>query len=117
VTAVDATASHTERDAQRGQDLPLGLPAPGHRLQAGVDHGHQPGTGSSGRGSRSPHGTSVGPRLCTSCTQKMSAVLVEQCLQVWQALYSPGQFQAVLRCCSVNTALANRRNFASRSAS
>jgi len=44
VTEVDATASHKDRDEQRGEELPLGLTEPGHLLQNVVDNCHKPCT-------------------------------------------------------------------------
>src|SRR5262245_12491841 len=55
VAAVDTTASHTKRDEQRGQELPLGLTESGHLLQDVVDKCHKPFTSSSGSGMRLPH--------------------------------------------------------------
>src|SRR5262249_9328686 len=65
-----------DRDEQGGQELPLWLTEPGHLSQDVVDNCHKPFTGSSGSGIRSPHLTSLWPRLFTSFTQKMSKVLI-----------------------------------------
>ena len=75
VAEVDAAAQREDGDEQRGQELPLGLTEAGHLLQDVVDKCHKPFTGSSGSGIRSPHLTSLWPRLFTSFTQKMSEVL------------------------------------------
>jgi hypothetical protein len=72
---VDATASHKDRDAQGGQELPRGWPESGPLSQAVVDHGHKPCTGSRGSGMRSPHVPSLWPHLFTPFAQKMSEVL------------------------------------------
>jgi len=48
------TAQHKDRDEQRGQELPLGLPESGHLWQEVVDKCHKPCTGSSGVGCDTP---------------------------------------------------------------
>jgi hypothetical protein len=74
--AVDATASHKDRDAQRGQELPRWLTEPGHLLQDVVDKCHTPCTSTSGSEMRSPHCTSLWLHLFTPFAQKMSEVLL-----------------------------------------
>jgi hypothetical protein len=52
VADVEATASHKDRDEQRGKALPRWLTEPRPLFQDVVDHCHKPCTGSSGSGIR-----------------------------------------------------------------
>src|SRR5262245_16992525 len=63
VVAVDATAQHTNRDAQPGKELLLWSTEPRPLFQNVVDDAHRPFTGSRRSGSRSPHLTSSWPHV------------------------------------------------------
>src|SRR5215813_12156822 len=77
VAEVDATAQHKDRDEQRGKELPLWLTEPGHLLQDVVNNSHKPFTGSSESGIRSPHLTSLWPRLFTFHSKNVRSIGIE----------------------------------------